>query len=290
MRALQLMVHTYTETPDFGDARKFQQELDIVSQKVQKLEQDLIMHNRDLDLVESKMNLNMRHSLLTTPSRSLLSLNTTSSSTGSDKSYSVGCGSQGEGSDIDKESQENQFNDFKQVAEDTPGCLDDSVECLEIISDTFDNISEKESDVSCYSKEVNSETSNILSNHCNDDIQVDEDTLWCSKESVAYLDINSETFDNISVKESYVIGDCKDANSETSNRLSNDWDEEFEDELTVQKLIALYSYNGAEEGTLSMDLGDEFEALGADIDGWIRVRRAGFFEEGFIPTAFTQLV
>ena len=52
--------------------------------------------------------------------------------------------------------------------------------------------------------------------------------------------------------------------------------------------MALYSYEGTEEGTLSMDLGDEFEVLGTDTEGWIKVRRAGFIEEGFIPTAFTQ--
>ena len=56
----------------------------------------------------------------------------------------------------------------------------------------------------------------------------------------------------------------------------------------IQRLMALYSYEGTEEGTLSMDLGDEFDILGDDTGGWIQVRRAGFIEEGFIPLAFTQ--
>ena len=58
----------------------------------------------------------------------------------------------------------------------------------------------------------------------------------------------------------------------------------------LKRLIALYSYEGEEEGTLSMDLGDEFEVLCEDTGGWTQVRRAGFIEEGFIPTAFTQLL
>ena len=39
-----------------------------------------------------------------------------------------------------------------------------------------------------------------------------------------------------------------------------------------------------------MDVGDEFEVLGKEVDGWISVRRKGFIEEGFVPAAFTQLL
>ena len=78
--------------------------------------------------------------------------------------------------------------------------------------------------------------------------------------------------------------------NESSNRLSDEW-EEFEVEehdLPANTVTSLYSYDGEEEGTLSMELGDKFEVLEGDVDGWIYVRRKGFIEEGFIPTAFTQ--
>ena len=76
MNALQLMVLTYTETPNFGDAKQFEEELNIVTRKMEDLSKDLTSLNRELDLVESKMNLNSRHSLLAAPSRSLVSLDT----------------------------------------------------------------------------------------------------------------------------------------------------------------------------------------------------------------------
>ena len=46
MKALQLMIQTYTETPDFGDSRNFQDELNIVATKVENLSKDLHSLNR----------------------------------------------------------------------------------------------------------------------------------------------------------------------------------------------------------------------------------------------------
>ena len=77
----------------------------------------------------------------------------------------------------------------------------------------------------------------------------------------------------------------------TVNISNEEEDDELETEYPTQpvhRLMALYSYEGTEEGSLSMDLGDEFEVLGTDCEGWTKVSRAGFVEEGFIPTAFTQ--
>ena len=99
MKALQLMIQTYTETPDFGDSRNFQEELNNVATKVENLSKDINSLNRELDLVESKMNLNMRHSLLAAPSRSLVSLDNSTQSGGSD---SIGYGSQSSNTDCDK--------------------------------------------------------------------------------------------------------------------------------------------------------------------------------------------
>jgi hypothetical protein len=204
------MVQTYTKTPNFGDASKFQEELNLVSRKVEKHEEDLTILDRELDLVESKMNLNMRHSLLASPSRSLISMNTTSSSYESDYT----------------------------------GDLEDSyvIENNDVAKDSLDSLQ----------KITNDDTFNTSGNKC----------------------MRSEWME-----------------SEGSNRLSDEWGEEFEVEdhdLPVDTVTALYSYDGAEEGTLSMELGDLFVVLELDVDGWIYVRRKGFIEEGFIPSAFTQ--
>jgi hypothetical protein len=210
------MIKTYTETPDFGDATKFQKELDLVSQKVHKLEQELTTLNRDLDLVESKMNLNMRHSLLTSPSRSLLSVNTSSSIS----STSIRLGFRKDPLDVE-ESHENKDENGENVM-------------------------------------VEQNVQAIIANHY--------------------------------VNKSDTSEDMNEVNSDSVNT-SNDDDDEFETEnpkQPIHRLMTLYSYEGTEEGTLSMELGDEFEVLGTDCEGWIKVRRAGFIEEGFIPTAFTQ--
>ena len=220
MQALQLMVDTYTKTPEFGDATQFQQELDIVKLKVKNVEEDLTVLNRDLDLVESKMNLSMRHSLLSSPSRSLLSFNTSSCSGESISSDLAGLGSQGESCDSDKE---------------------ESIE--------------KNIDKDVINKENSTEILNIL----------------------------EQTSENISVVESEISEDVSE-----DIQISFDWVDEFEDEYPEQKVIALYAYDGAEEGTLSMNVGDEFDIVGADVDGWIFVKKTGFIEQGFIPTAYTQ--
>ena len=82
--------------------------------------------------------------------------------------------------------------------------------------------------------------------------------------------------------------------SEISKSSSEVWGDDFEEEsvdLSPRFLIALYSYDGSEEGTLAMEEGEEFEISGEDVDGWIKVKRKDdFSEEGYIPTAFTERV
>ena len=200
-QAVQLMIATYTKTPEYGDAAKFQQELELVILKLEKQEEDLTILNRELGLVESMMNLNMRHSLLASSSRSLISMNTTSCSS--------------------NESDCNGDGDDRDAFEDEDGDALDSLQ--KISNEAFSSYSFQDSEV---------------------------DTL----------------------------------NSDGRKRLSDEWEEEFESEI----VMAMYAYDGSEEGTLAMDVGDEFDVLGADVDGWTSVRRRGFVEEGFIPTAFTQ--
>ena len=55
MSALQLMVKSYTENPQFGDVNKFRSELDKVTHSVQLLESDLFSLNNQLRDVSSKL-------------------------------------------------------------------------------------------------------------------------------------------------------------------------------------------------------------------------------------------
>ena len=168
--ALQLMIKTYKETPEFGDGKKFQQELKVVTERVGRLETELASLNRELDLVESARCLNIRHSLISSA-----------------------------------------------------------------------------------------------------------------------MDTGSETSD-------YTSSNSIDDNLESAGEEEEDWTEEFEavKHSPVRKLLALYSYDGGEEGTIAIRLGEELDLLEEDTDGWSRVRRSGCLqeeeevEEGFIPTSFTS--
>ena len=167
VEALQLMIKTYKETPEFGDGKKFQQELKVVTERVSRLESELAGLNRELDLVESARCLNIRHSLISSA-----------------------------------------------------------------------------------------------------------------------MDTASETSD-------YTSSNSIDDNLESAGEEEEDWAEEFEEvkRSPARKLLALYSYDGGEEGTIAIRLGEELDLLEEDTDGWSRVRRSGCLqeeEEGFIPTSFTS--
>ena len=54
MKALQLMVQTYSQNPKFGDAKQFQGELDAATHKVQMFESDL--HSLKTELQEVRTN------------------------------------------------------------------------------------------------------------------------------------------------------------------------------------------------------------------------------------------
>ena len=92
-------------------------------------------------------------------------------------------------------------------------------------------------------------------------------------------------------------------------RLSCDWGEDFQEEEEVEeveeeeklrgnedvgplKLSAMYPYSGEEEGTLALEPGQQFLVVGEqeEQEGWVRVRRVGEEEEGYIPLAYTQPV
>ena len=166
------MIQTYQATPEFGDGKKFQQELKVVTERLGRLETQLAGLNRELDLVESARCLHSRNSLISPPT-----------------------------------------------------------------------------------------------------------------------DTGSETSD-------YTSSNSIDDNLESAGEEEEDWAGEFEVEVKhspARKLLALYSYDGSEEGTIAIKLGEELDLLEEDVDGWSRVRRSGCVqekeeeeEEGFIPTSFTS--
>ena len=164
---MQLMINTYKENPEYGNVKKFEQELKVCSEKVSKLDSTLTKLNRELDLLESAMCLNIRHSLISQQG----------------DSYS-------EGSD---------------------------------------------------------------------------GTSHTSDSTDATIDITDDG-----------------KNSEDSE----EWSDDCLDP-PVKKLLALYSYNGEEDGSLMMEAGEELFILEEDTEGWTRVRRSNG-EEGFIPTSFTS--
>ena len=57
------MIDAYKENPEYGSVKRFQQELRAAVERVTKLDSELTSLNRELDLVESSMCLNIRHSL-----------------------------------------------------------------------------------------------------------------------------------------------------------------------------------------------------------------------------------
>ena len=96
---------------------------------------------------------------------------------------------------------------------------------------------------------------------------------------------------------------------ELSCRLSNVWGEDFQEEGEEEdvelreggdagplRVSALYRYPGEEEGTLTLEPGQQFLVVGEqeDQEGWVRVRRIEGEEleeqEGYIPLAYTQPV
>jgi len=61
------------------------------------------------------------------------------------------------------------------------------------------------------------------------------------------------------------------------------------------RVVALYSYNGEEPGTLQVQPGQQFRLLEGDQGGWMKVRRLlptgeEGKEEGYIPVSYVQAI
>jgi len=112
IKAIQIMVQSYKQNPKFGNPLKFQEELEVVILKVQKLESELHSLNQDLTDVNQQLEQKNRlnKSPLITP-RTISKIG--SDSPGGSRSSSAGYGtiSNYSGSDKDSESIENSENE-----------------------------------------------------------------------------------------------------------------------------------------------------------------------------------
>ena len=112
IKAIQIMVQSYKQNPKFGNPKKFQEELEVVILKVQKLESELHSLNQDLTDVNQQLEQKNRlnKSPLITP-RTISKIG--SDSPGGSRSSSAGYGtiSNYSGSDKDSESIENSENE-----------------------------------------------------------------------------------------------------------------------------------------------------------------------------------
>jgi len=74
------------------------------------------------------------------------------------------------------------------------------------------------------------------------------------------------------------------------------WGSDFQEVVEHSgRVVALYSYNGEEPGTLQVQPGQQFRLLEDDQGGWIKVRRllptgAEGKEEGYIPVSYVQAI
>ena len=200
------MIKSYEETPKFGDSKPFQEEMKKIAKEVNKYEDEVVILTRELDLVESKMMMNMRHSLLVSTSKSLSSLDNSSEMTSE---------------------------------------ISDKIDSM---SNSFDNL-EESIDMEEEYKHIDktkSQSKNIIKEFSHKHTGVHEENS---------LDKHAE-----------VVG--------------------ITEGIDKTRVIAVYSFEGLEEGTICMDFGEEFELLESDDDGWCKVKRAEFNEEGFVPSAF----
>jgi len=184
IKALQLMVTSYKQNPKFGDATKFQEELDIAIHKVQVLESDLHSLNRELEDVDIQLENRKKPSGKPSPQCTPLTIRKIDSPGGSRSSSIQSVG---------------------------------------------------------YFSNSDKDSSTVSSNSEQGEVEVDD------------------------------------------GRLSQDFIGE-----SLDRVVALYSYNGEVESSIAMQTGEEFLVTESDCDGWIRVRRLSDFAEGYVPTSYLQ--
>jgi len=146
IKALQLMVASYTQNPKFGDARKFQSELDLATHKVQVLESELHALNTELSQINSQLDNKRKMAGVSSPQCSPLTIRKIDSPGGS-RSSSIQ--SAGYYSNSDKDSSTVSSNSDQGEVEGQEGRLnqDFSGEPLERVAAIYNFNGEAESSI-----------------------------------------------------------------------------------------------------------------------------------------------
>ncbi|KAJ8381581.1 hypothetical protein SKAU_G00023590 [Synaphobranchus kaupii] len=83
-----------------------------------------------------------------------------------------------------------------------------------------------------------------------------------------------------------------EGNADPSQGIYAEFDDDFDEEEGISPIgecTALYTFQGASEGTISMQEGEAFSVVEEDKgDGWTRVRRNNG-DEGYIPTSYVNI-
>merc|ERR550517_779962 len=260
MAALQLMVATYRQNPKFGDAAKFQGELEAAILRVQTLESDLHALTSELGEVDRRLAL-LRLSL--PPAYSSFSSNFSTPELR--REGSVGSGSAA-GSSV------------------CGGSLQ-SVEQEGIKTNSSSN---------------GSSTGSISSEKDNDSLEEPlefKTRLSNSQFSINHSQSDSRTSVDNNSNSSELLGQLRQ-HSDLKHNGEDEWDSvdlpppplswETPDDAMVE---ALYDFEGETASTLPMTAGELFFLVEADSEGWSKVKRKeGDLEEGYVPTSFLKVL
>ena len=255
MSGLQVMVHSYTSNPQFGDATKFKGELDRATLKVQVLESDLYALNKELSIVNTRLEGMKRSSSFCTqynvpPSDKDLAIvdiagrrrrdrspeGSIVSSTQSDSSGYPGTASIGSASEKDNDSIE-ETSDYKQRIK----TLLSKSECRYLPNNSANRDSSLVRDI---------------------EENIDEDEEYLPPPPDELLQDSPTSCPELEI-------------------------------ICLEKAVALYAFDVCTEGNIPMVEGEQFCVVVEDLGGWTRVRRVDgrFFKdegEGFVPTSFIR--
>ncbi|XP_061079026.1 cdc42-interacting protein 4 homolog isoform X1 [Conger conger] len=108
-------------------------------------------------------------------------------------------------------------------------------------------------------------------------------------ETLQYM---SHTFNNNGAHDSPDGAQSDEGNADPSQAIYAEFDDDFDEEEVISPIgecTALYTFQGASEGTISMQEGEAFAVVEEDKgDGWTRVRRNNG-DEGYIPTSYVNI-
>jgi len=257
MAALQLMVATYRQNPKFGDAAKFQGELEAAILRVQTLESDLHALTSELGEVDRRLAL-LRLSLppayssnFSTPE--LRREGSVGSGSAAGSSVCGGSLQSVEQEGIKTNSSSNGSSTGSISSEKDNDSLEEPLEFKTRLSNSQFSINHSQSD-SRTSVDNNSNSSELLGQLRQSDLKHAEDE-WDLPVDLPPPPLAWETPDDDEVVE------------------------------------ALYDFEGETASTLPMRAGELFFLVEADSEGWSKVKRKeGDLEEGYVPTSFLKVL